>query len=187
MGQFIQITALTFVYGGVLLLGLLLIGTSLFALARSFTAGRQTSTQADSGSDLLRAAGLSLGVAAVVFGLVGLLTELILRTSQTSSVLWSLAAGLMAGFLTQVILVGRSRHRATENASSLEHDIVGQEAEVIIAIPADGLGEIACRDDDGLIHLGARSLTGRAIPAHERVMIERVTHRVAIVRPLEKP
>jgi hypothetical protein len=180
-----SVSALTFVYLGVLLLGLLLMGSSLVALARSFTAGSQAHAQSDVGFSLLKAAGFSLGVGALVFGMVGLLTELSLGMSPTSSVMWSLAAGLIIGFATQIILVWRSVRREEEELE-ITYDVAGQAAEVIIAVPADGLGEIVFRNDEGLIHLGARSASGRPIAPGMTVIIERVTRNVAIVRQADE-
>jgi F0F1-type ATP synthase assembly protein I len=185
MSTIFSASALTFVYIGVLVLALLLIGTSLVTLARSFTAGSQSRTQRDMGFTLLRAAGFSLGVGALVFGVVGLLTERYFGMSPTSSVLWSLAAGLMIGFGTQILLVWRSVRREGEELE-ITYDIAGREAEVIIAVPADGLGEIAFQDDKGLIHLGAHSAGGRPIAAGMKVIIERVARNVAIVRPADE-
>jgi hypothetical protein len=174
-------SALTFVYLGVLVLGLLLMGSSLVALARSFTAGSQSRAQSNVGFTLLRAAGFSLGVGALAFGVVGLLTELSFGMSPASSVIWSLAAGLIIGFGAQIILVWWSLRRKGEELE-ITYNVAGQAAEVIIAIPADGLGEITFQDDEGLIHLGARSASGQPIAPGMTVIIERVTRNVAIVR-----
>jgi hypothetical protein len=180
--EMMNLSALTFVYGGVLILGLLIMASSLVALARSFTAGSQAPSQPGAGRSLLRAAGFSLGLAAFVFGAVGLLAELVWQFSPASGILWSLAAGLIAGFFTQIILVWRSGRQAAEE-QAIEYDVAGKEAEVLITVPAGGLGEILYRDTEGPIHLGASSSSGQSIETGARVIIERVSNRVAIVRP----
>lgn len=177
------ISALSVVYIGILVVGLLLVGSSLVSLARSFTAGSQAGTRADTGRSLLRAAGFSLGVGAIVFGVVGLLLELVVAMPPQSSILWALGAGLAVGFMTQILLVWRAGRRTLEE-EEIDIGATGREADVIIAVPAAGLGEIAYDDANGPIHLGARSATGRPIELGTRVVIERVSRRVAIVRPM---
>jgi len=186
MGIYQSATALTFVYIGVLILGLIVVLLSWLALARSFTAGSQTQSPAASGRVLMQAAGLSLGVAALVFGAVGLLTERALAIGSISSVLWSLAAGLLAGFIVQLILTRHLDHRFAEDETAMI-EMVGSEAEVVIPIPADGVGEVVLLDDSGSTHLGARSASGDPIERGTVVIIERVSHRIAIVRPVGEP
>lgn len=181
MNLFESATALTFVYFGVLAAGLIMVVVSWIALARSFTAGSQTQAAAAPGRALAQSAALSLGVAVLVFGAVGLLTERALGLAPTGSILWSLAAGLLAGFITQFILTRQFNRRVAQEEAA-GYEVVGRVAEVIIPIPADGLGEIVVAVDAEPVHLGARSAGGEPIERGARVIIDRVSHRVAIVR-----
>jgi hypothetical protein len=68
----------------------------------------------------------------------------------------------------------------------LADDAVGRQAEVVITVPHDGLGQIAYDNVSGHITLGARSVSGHPIPRGSIVTIERVNGRVAVVRPAEE-
>jgi hypothetical protein len=76
-----------------------------------------------------------------------------------------------------------SRGRAEE--ALLDFDATGRRAEVIIAIPANGLGEVAFPNGEERVNLGARSAGGQPIVAGATVVIERVTRRIAVVSPLD--
>jgi len=131
-----------------------------------------------------RAVFYSLGLGAAVFGGVGLLALLLLRVAPTSSILWSLGVGLLAGFAALALLVYLPRRGQVEEAL-LDFDAAGRRAQVVIPIPANGLGEVALVDDGGeVLHLGARAATGATIAAGATVVIERVSKRVAVVSPL---
>jgi len=183
MSSILSRSALLLVYGVALAIGLALIGTAVFWLLRSFTAGRQPSAGAQ-GWRLGRGAVYSLGLGAAVLGGVGLLALLLLRAEPATSLLAALAAGLLAGLIAALLLIiVPNRQRREEAGLAIAAD--GREARVIIPIPSSGLGEVVYRDGAETIHLGARSATGQLITAGSRVRIERVAHRVAIVRPLD--
>lgn len=186
MMMFQSASVLTFVYIGVLALGLIMVFLSWLALTRSFTAGSQSQTAAGSGRSLAQAAALSLGVAALVFGAAGLLAESVFAVTPESSVLWSLAAGLVAGFITQITIT-RQLGRQTTREQAAGDKLAGREAEVVIPIPADGLGEIVVVAGKGQIHWGASSSSGKPIERGARVIIDRVSQNVAIVRPAGEP
>ena len=69
---------------------------------------------------------------------------------------------------------------------SLSTDAVGRDAQVIITVPSDGLGEITFDNVSGRVTLGARSATGKQIVNGQAVRIEEVTGRVALVRPVDE-
>ena len=117
-------------------------------------------------------------------GGVGLLALLLLRAGPGTSLLAALGAGLLSGLVAAFIfVVAPNRRRREEAGLAIAAD--GREARVVIPIPASGLGEVAYQDGAEAIHLGARSATGQLIDAGRRVRIERIVHRVAIVRPLD--
>lgn len=181
MSALLSNSALLVVYGLVLVVGLALIGAAVVSLLRSFTPGRQAATGQASTHRLNRAATYALGLGATVLGAVGLLALLAFRVDPAASVLWSLGAGLVATLAAQLALVWLSgRDGAAETALAVDAD--GRVARVVIPIPANGLGEVAYRDGGEMVNLGARSVTGQAIPQDASVLIERVTNRVAVVR-----
>lgn len=169
------------VYGVALAVGLALIAAAVFSLLRSFTPGRQPAAEGQS-RRLNRGATYAAGLGVAVLGGVGLLA-LALRAAPDLSLWSALGLGLLAGLVAALLLVYvPNRRRREEAAVAIEAD--GREARVVIAIPASGLGEVVYEDGGEPVHLGARSATGRAIAADNRVRIERVAGRVAVVRPL---
>ena len=185
MTSFLSHSVLLVVYGGALAVGLAFIALAVVSLLRSFTPGSQA-TSDGRGRRLNRALTYSLGLGAAVLGGVGLLALLLLRLSPGASLAWALGAGLVVGALAEIILVYLPNRRRLEEAG-IAIDADGREARVVIPIPASGLGEVAYQDGAETIHLGARSTTGQPIGRDSRVTIERVTRRVAIVRPLTQP
>ncbi len=173
---------LTIAYSGALAAGLLLIGLAVVSLLRSFTPGSQA-TSGVSGRRLNRALAYSFGLGAAVLGAVGLLALLVFRLSPGAGLVWALGAGLVAGALAEILFVYLPNRRRGEEAG-IAIDADGREAQVVITIPASGLGEVAYQDGAEMIHLGARSATGQPIGRGRRVRIERVARRVAIVRPV---
>lgn len=176
-------TALIIVYSGVLVIGLALIGGAIVSLLRSFTPGSQTRPPGAAGHLITRATTYSLGLGAAVFGAVGLVVELAFRASPTAGILWALGLGLLTGIIALGLLVYWPSRGQVEEAL-IDIDATGRQAEVVIAIPGHGLGEVALRDGARQINLGARSATGQPISNGAAVVIERVTNHIAVVRPV---
>lgn len=180
MNGWLSNTALIVVYFGVLIIGLVLIAGAIVSLLRSFTPGSQKRLAGATHPLPSRAVSYSLGVGAAVFGAVGLLGLFLFDLAPNTSVLVALGFGLVIGFIALALLVRLPSRDETEEAL-IDFDASGRHAEVVIAIPAVGLGEIVFMNGADHVHLGARSATGRAIPAGAIVVIERVTRRVAVV------
>ena len=77
------------------------------------------------------------------------------------SLFWATVIGLIVGTLAQVLFLyvlspSKSSHYSLADVAS------GREAEVIITIPAEGLGTIAFDTMSGRVTLGARSALGTA-------------------------
>jgi hypothetical protein len=62
--------------------------------------------------------------------------------------------------------------------------LIGRDAEVIISIPKDGMGEIAFNTSGGRTNTAARSATGKAIPKSSIVRITRIVGSVYLVEPI---
>ena len=118
------------------------------------------------------------------FGLTGLITHLWMEMDTIPSILWATGVGLLFGGLAQVFFLyvlspSKSSH------FSLERDAIGKEAEVIVAIPTEGLGQIAYTNVGGRQKLGARTGTGKEIPSGTVVVIKKIVGRVAIVETID--
>lgn len=133
------------------------------------------------GFDFVNISPFAIAMFGATFGLVGLITRLMLDMGATSSILWSGALGVVIGGLAQVLFIyvlspTKSSH------FSLSEDAVSRIADVIITIPADGMGQVAYDNVSGRMTLGARSLAGEEIKRGRVVVIEKVVGRVAHVR-----
>ena len=175
--------ALVIVFVGVLLVGLALVAGAIISLLRSFTPGRQSRPAAASPPLVSRAAGYSLGLGAVVLGVVGLIALLLFDATPETSILVGLGVGLAVALIALILLVyWPSRGQAQE--ALIDFDATGRRAQVVIDIPPNGLGEITFHNGQERVNLGARSAAGLPIAQGMPVVIERVTRRVAVVSPL---
>ena len=64
------------------------------------------------------------------------------------------------------------------------NDVLGQNARVVVAIPAGGIGQVRCRVGETLIDKIARSQDGEPIPENTVVRVEEVLGETVIVRRL---
>lgn len=176
-------TALAFIYGGILVMGLALVAGAIISLLRSFTPGSQARPKGSLHPLFSRATSYSLGLGEVVFGAVGLFCVFLFHLDPVVGILVSLGAGLLVGLIALGLLVYLPSRGKTEEAL-IDFDAGGRHAEVVIPIPGNGLGEVAFRNGNEQINLGARSATGQPITINTTVVIERVTKRVAVVTPL---
>ena len=138
---------------------------------------------ADTGVDFASVSPFAMAVFGATFGLVGMITIVWLEMSPIPSILISSAAGLLVGGVAQglflyVLSPSKSSHYSLEDA-------IGQEAQVSITIPATGQGQVTFNNISGRVRLGARSATGESIPNGQFVIIEKVTGRNAVVRPVK--
>jgi hypothetical protein len=116
-----------------------------------------------------------------IFGMVGLITRIWLEMEAIPSIIWSAGSGILIGIAAQAFFIyilspSKSSHY------SLADDALEREAEVIISIPSDGLGQVAFNNVSGRVTMGARSSTGQEIRHGSLVTIEKVVGSVAIVR-----
>lgn len=175
-------TALVLVYGAVLTLGVLLIVGAIISLLSSFTPGKQDRPRGAAHPLFSRATTYSLGLGAVVFGTAGLLGVLVFHLDPVTSILTALGAGLLVGLAALGLLVYLPS-RGRDEETLIDFDAAGRRARVVIPIPGNGIGEVTFRDGEKAINLAARSTSGQPIDEGTAVVIERVTHRVAVVSP----
>ena len=62
-------------------------------------------------------------------------------------------------------------------------DAVGRAARVVVAIPANGVGQVRCQIGEEMVDRIARSRQGTAIPENTVVLVEEVLGEMVIVRP----
>lgn len=175
-------TALVLVYGAVLTLGALLIVGAIISLLSSFTPGKQDRPRGVAHPLFSRSTTYSLGLGAVVFGVAGLLGVLVFHLDPVTSILTALGAGVLVGLVALGLLIYLPP-RDRDEEKLIDFDAAGRRARVVIPIPGNGVGEVTFRDGEKAINLAARSTSGQPIDEGTVVVIERVTHRVAVVSP----
>lgn len=183
LGDFFSSGALNFVYAAAVIVSFVFAIISLLGAEIGDAFDFDADVDAD-GIDVLRISPFGIAMFGAAFGLTGLITSLWFDMSTGASLFWAAAIGLGVGILAQILFLyvfspSRSSHY------SLTADAVGRDAQVIITVPTEGLGKIAFDNVSGRVTLGARSATGKQIVSGEAVRIEKVTGRVAVVRPVD--
>jgi hypothetical protein len=92
-------------------------------------------------------------------------------------------AGLVGGVIFAYMIYGFARFLYSQQATSSMSatDVVGQNARVVVAIPAGGLGQIRCRVGEELVDKIARSRSGEAIGENVTVRVDEVLGETVIV------
>lgn len=181
--EFLASGTLNLVYAGVVLVSFIFAVVVLFGAELGDAFDFDMDVDADTGFDFISISPFSLAMFGATFGVTGLITRLWLEMESVPSIIWATVLGLVIGVAAQALFIyvlspTKSSH------FSLAEDSIGREVEVIITIPGDGLGEIAYDNISGRVKLGARSATSKKIKRGEIVKIERITGRVAVVRPI---
>jgi hypothetical protein len=99
----------------------------------------------------------------------------------------STALGLVGGAVFGGIIYIFASFLYSQQASSgiRVGDLVGRTAEVSVAIPKGGLGQIRCTLGESVVEKLARTVDGEGIPANTAVKIESVTGETMLVRRAE--
>lgn len=182
--EFLASGTLNLVYAGVVLVSFIFAVVSLLGAEVGDALDFDFDADTDAGFDFVSVSPFALAMFGAAFGMTGLITRLWLDMDVIPSVLWAAGAGILIGGAAQVFFLyvlspSKSSH------FTLADDAVGREVEVIITIPGSGLGQIAYDNVSGRVRLGARSVTGKQIKSGTFVTIEKITGRVAVVRPVE--
>ena len=187
MQEIFSISALNLIYAAAVFLSFVFAMLALFgagigdAFDIDLDAGVDAAGPAETDFDFLSISPFALAMFGAAFGLTGLITRFAFDMAAAASLFWATVFGLIVGAMAQVLFLyvlspSKSSHY------SLADVAVGRDAEVIITIPAEGLGTIAFDTVSGRVTLGARSAAGKEIAKGQPVSIEKVTGRVAVVR-----
>ena len=95
----------------------------------------------------------------------------------------SAAVGMTGGLVLAGLVYFFARYLYRQQSSSLvvTDELVGRRAEVIVSIPAAGVGQVRCRMGETLVEKIARSRDSDAIPPGAPVRIEEVTGETVVV------
>lgn len=184
--EFLASGTLNLIYAGLILISLIYAVIALVGaeFGDALDIDMDVDVDADTGMDIASISPFAMAMFGATFGLTGLITRIWLEMEAIPSVLWAVGVGIVIGGVAQVLFIyvlspSRSSH------FSLADDAIGRQVEVIITIPNSGLGQIAFDNISGRVTLGARSATGKQIKRGDSVTIEKITGRVAVVRPVE--
>ncbi len=118
------------------------------------------------------------------FGAFGIVATQLFSASAPLSLVWAAGGGLVVAAIAHFAF---GYLLSTQASSEVRRqDIVGATAEVIIPIPAEGLGQIAFVARGGRVTYGARAEEETAIRRGTIVTIVDVVGSVALVRPKPK-
>jgi hypothetical protein len=187
MQEFFTFSALNLLYAAAVFVSFVFAMLVLFgagigdAFDFDLDGGVDAAAPAETDFDFLSISPFALAMFGAAFGLTGLITRLAFDMGAAASLFWATVFGLIVGAMAQVLFLyvlspSKSSHY------SLADVAVGRDAEVIITIPAEGLGTIAFDTKSGRVTLGARSAAGKEIAKGQPVSIEKVNGRVAVVR-----
>jgi hypothetical protein len=119
------------------------------------------------------------------FGGTGLIVHNLYRPTPGASLLVAIVGGLAVSGGAYLIL-GFLYQKTQAGSEFRDEQVVGKSAEVTLAIPTDGLGEIAF-SMKGARNIGpARSEDGKPIPRHSAVKITRSVAGTFYVKKLEE-
>ena len=101
------------------------------------------------------------------------------------SVLEASGVGFGSGafFATLIFLFARFLYSQQATTRVVSSDLVGQTARVVVAIPANGVGQVRCQIGEEVFDKVARSRSGEAVPENTIVAVEETLGEVVIVRP----
>jgi membrane protein implicated in regulation of membrane protease activity len=91
-------------------------------------------------------------------------------------------SGVVFGSIILVFARFLYNQQATSEVRST--DLVGQNARVVVAIPANGVGQVRCRVGEELVDKIAQSRDGGAIPENASVQVDTVLGETVVVRKL---
>lgn len=120
------------------------------------------------------------------FGASGMICLKVFQVQTYLGLAVAILAGLAVAVVTFFVFVTLF-HKTQSSSESRISSLIGQEAEVITPIPAEGVGEIAYTAKGARYTAPARSLAGTEIASHAIVTIEKIVGNMFIVGRPDKP
>ena len=118
------------------------------------------------------------------FGAMGMVCLKVFKWSPYPSMAVAVLTGVIIASIT--FLIFTMLFKATQGSSeAILTDIIGKEAEVITAIPADGLGEVAYVSRGTRYTASARAAQKSEIKSHSVVIVEKIVGNTFYVKSTE--
>ena len=101
------------------------------------------------------------------------------------SMLGASGVGFASGafFATLIFLFARFLYGQQATTKILSSDLLGKTARVVVAIPANGVGQVRCQIGEEVFDKVARSRGGEAVPENAIVTVEETLGEVVVIRP----
>jgi membrane protein implicated in regulation of membrane protease activity len=92
--------------------------------------------------------------------------------------------GLLGGVVFGALIYLFASFLYSQQASSdiRVSELVGRTAQVTVAIPENGLGQVRCSLGEGIVEKIARTQDGKAVPVNTSVRIESIVGETVLVR-----
>lgn len=122
-----------------------------------------------------------IAVFITAFGSVGALAVQNGYSPGMASVFGTISGAVFGGALA---MLGRFLYNQQSSTEVLATDLVGQNARVVVSIPANGVGQIRLRIGEELVDKIAQARDGVAIPENSAVQVETVLGETVIVKKM---
>jgi membrane protein implicated in regulation of membrane protease activity len=120
------------------------------------------------------------------FGAAGMICLKVFKMQTYLGLAIAILVGLAVAMSTFFVFVTLF-HKTQSSSESRISSLIGQEAEVITPIPAEGVGEIAYTSKGARYTAPARSSAKTDISSHSIVLIEKIVGNMFIVKRTENP
>jgi membrane protein implicated in regulation of membrane protease activity len=120
------------------------------------------------------------------FGAAGMICLKVFQVQTYLGLAVAILAGLGVAVVTFFVFVTLF-HKTQSSSESRISSLIGQEAEVITPIPAEGVGEIAYTSKGARYTAPAKSSAGTDISSHSIVFIEKIVGNMFIVKRSDNP
>ncbi|HEY0872252.1 MAG TPA: hypothetical protein VGD94_02175 [Vicinamibacterales bacterium] len=115
------------------------------------------------------------------FGTTGALAVQNGYSTGMASVFGAISGAVLGG---AIAMLGRFLYNQQSSTEVLTTDLVGQNARVVVSIPANGVGQIRLRIGEELVDKIAQARDGVAIPENSAVQVETVLGETVVVKKL---
>ena len=161
-----------FVYVAASVVGLVLLGVSIFGVGHDHAASHDGSSDGD-GSPMLALLSVRVWTYVLAFGgVTGLLLRYLGHEGEPTSGIGALVVGVLAAGMARVV-IGRASRRGASGMVRSE-DLVGKSAAVIIPFGGEATGKVRVRVAGADVDLLATTEDGQPLDRHDEVLIVEV-------------
>jgi len=130
---------------------------------------------------------LSLKIIAIFAGIFGVVGAIVRAYGGEHH--WAIISGTAAGIVAAIpaYWLVKALHQSQSTTEYSEGALVGREGTIVVAIPADGMGQVQVVHGLETITRPARSADGKPLAAGALVRVQRRAGAALVVGPFEEP